>query len=94
MTRNDINVARYHMKRGSRFARFIRSLTKWAWKYQVEAAVHNLKERGLIDSRAFHEGIAFAKELMSDDLRFIPEQKIESRTHDAASDNDVPLHLR
>lgn len=73
MTRNDINVARYHMKRGSRFARLIRGLTKWAWKYQVEAAVHNLHERGFINSYAFHEGVAFAKELMSDDLRYIPD---------------------
>jgi hypothetical protein len=57
---NNRRLAYYAARKGGWLQRVVRSLTRWAWREQVEWPVTYLHERGLIDSYRFHEGIAFS----------------------------------
>lgn len=61
---NDQNISYYESRKGGIFARLVRRCTRWAWKAHVRAPINRMKERGLIDSRTFHEAHDYATRII------------------------------
>lgn len=62
---NDLECSYYDAMKGGAIQRLVRRLTRWAWKFQVRAPINRMKERGLIDSHAFHEAHDYATRVIN-----------------------------
>lgn len=61
---NDLRVSYYEAKKGGWLQRLVRRLTRWAWKAHVRAPINRMHERGLIDSRVYHEAHDYATRII------------------------------
>lgn len=61
---NDRRVSYYESRKGGVVARIVRWLTRWAWKRHVRAPIDRMFERGLINSRVYHEAHDYATRII------------------------------
>lgn len=61
---NDRNISYHESKHGGAVARFVRFLTRWAWKYHVRNPINRMYERGLINSFTYHEAHDYATRII------------------------------
>lgn len=61
---NDRKISFHESKHGGWFARVVRHCTRRYWGRQVHHVLDRLYERGLINSRALHEGADYATRLV------------------------------
>lgn len=62
---NDQRISYHESRRGGFFKRMVRALTRWAWRDQVRQPINRMFERGLIDSRAYHEAHDYVNRIVN-----------------------------
>lgn len=82
-TQNDLNISYYESKKGEWIQRIVRRLTRWAWASQVRAPINRMHERGLINSRVFHEAHDYATRIIYATPPPQPNPQAEERGYDA-----------
>lgn len=69
---NDRNISYHESQNGGIIARIVRRMTRWAWKAHVHAPINRMHERGLINSRVYHEAHDYATRIIHETK---PQQK-------------------
>lgn len=65
MSTNDELIAFYESRKGGRLRRYVRALTRWAWKPVMGSVITwAFSDRGLITSNTFHEMMAFQDKVL------------------------------